>query len=56
MEQTPYLSLASGYYYRYAWPWVMNYYGEHNVSYWGNGSWIYATLWLDQGIKAEMGY
>jgi len=33
MEQTPYLSLASGYYYRYAWPWVMNYYGEHNVSY-----------------------
>ena len=56
MEQSPYISLPGYYYYRYAWPWVKNWYGEHNETYIMQNSRIFATLWMDQAEKAEMGY
>ena len=56
MEQTPYISLPSYFYYRYAWPWVKNWYGEHNVGYYANMDRIWAVTWIDQDKKAAMGY
>lgn len=56
MEQSPYISLPGYYYYRYAWPWVKNWYGEHNETYIMQNSRIFATLWMDQEEKASMGY
>jgi len=56
MEQSPYISLPSYYYYRYAWPWVKNWYGEHNTGYWGNMDRIWASVWIDQDLKTSMGY
>lgn len=56
MEQTPYISMPGYYFYRYAWPWVKNYFGEHNQTYWGQTARIYATLWVDQDEKTSMGY
>ena len=56
MEQSPYISLPGYYYYRYAWPWVKGWYGEHNQSYYGATGKIFSTIWLDLDEKAEMGY
>jgi len=38
------------------WPWLKNYYGERNVGDWGNPMPILAHVWIDQDMKAEMGY
>jgi peptide/nickel transport system substrate-binding protein len=38
------------------WPWIKNYYGEANVGDWGNPMPILAHVWIDQNLKAEMGY
>ncbi len=38
------------------WPWLKNYYGERNVGDWGNPMPILAHVWIDQDLKAEMGY
>ncbi|HEY91764.1 MAG TPA: ABC transporter substrate-binding protein [Dehalococcoidia bacterium] len=56
MEQSPYVSLPGYYYYRYTWPWVKNYYGEHNETYIMQTGRIFATLWLDMKQKRSMGY
>jgi peptide/nickel transport system substrate-binding protein len=37
------------------WPWVKNYYGEFEDSSWGVGYFL-STMWIDQDLKAEMGY
>ncbi len=39
--------------YNYWWPWVKNYYGE---SYQFMHDPPYELMWLDQDLKAEMGY
>ncbi|GAI03338.1 unnamed protein product, partial [marine sediment metagenome] len=39
--------------YVYWWPWVKNYYGERNL---GCVTLTAETLWIDQALKAEMGY
>jgi len=37
------------------WPWVKNYYGETESAY-DNYTPMISTLWIDQVLKAEMGY
>jgi len=39
----------------YWWPWIKNYYGERSI---GDGelATILAYAWIDQDLKAEMGY
>ena len=42
---------------RYWWPWVKNYYGEYGVQDDAFGvAPIIALAWIDQDLKAEMGY
>jgi len=38
------------------WPWLKNYYGERNVGDFTNPWPILAHIWIDQDLKAEMGY
>ena len=45
---TPYDLLCS-------WPWVKNWYGETEESAWGSAQ-INARIWIDQDLKAELGY
>jgi len=40
----------------YWWPWLKNYYGESNVGDWGNPMPVLAHAWIDEAMKAEMGY
>jgi len=40
---------------RYAWPWVKNYYGESMSEYRGSIG-LFSILWIDQAMKADMGY
>jgi len=40
----------------YWWPWLKNYYGERNVRDWCGPQPILAQIWIDQALKAEMGY
>jgi len=37
------------------WPWIKNYYGETDC-YWLNFTPIVSRMWIDQDMKAEMGY
>jgi len=41
--------------FRYAWPWVRNFYGESNSDYCSSAS-LMAITWIDQVMKADMGY
>ena len=54
IENSLYVMLPLGDYYRYAWPWVRNYYGENTVGAFNSGG-IYARIWLDQELKKAMG-
>ena len=54
-EASPYISLPARYQNCYAWPWVKNYYGEIETSFFHYIPMI-KTLWIDQDLKAEMGY
>jgi len=38
------------------WPWVKNYFGEYNVADYEGIAPILATVWIDQALKAKMGY
>ncbi|MBA7643882.1 hypothetical protein ES703_51616 [subsurface metagenome] len=40
----------------YWWPWIKNYYGEMNVGDAGQIAALFAHMWIDQDLKAEMGY
>jgi len=55
IDQCPYIMLPTAHYYRYAWPWVRNYYGENRAGA-VNPSPIYGRIWLDLEQKAAMGY
>ena len=55
IDQCPDVKMPVPYIYRYAWPWVKNYYGEHCAGSVYPGS-IHATIWIDQALKKEMGY
>jgi len=37
------------------WPWLKNFYGESDAGSFQSGS-IIARMWIDQDMKAEMGY
>jgi len=39
----------------YWWPWLKNYYGELSQHDWSPAS-LYRYMWIDQDLKAEMGY
>jgi peptide/nickel transport system substrate-binding protein len=55
VSQLPTLIFPAPNIFRYAWPWVMNYEGEVNCRYHSSAD-IYARIWIDQALKAEMGY
>jgi len=55
IEQCPYILLPVGNVLRYAWPWVKNYYGEHCAGSVCPGP-IHSTIWIDQDMRATMGY
>ncbi len=38
------------------WPWIKNYYGERNVQDYTNPWPLLAHAWIDQDLKAKMGY
>ena len=54
-DAAPYLSLGAPLILEYNWPWVKNWYGE-NTSSWQNMGPIMSRIWIDQDLKAEMGY
>jgi peptide/nickel transport system substrate-binding protein len=37
------------------WPWLKNYTGEDFIGYWGKDHWTH-YIWIDQDLKASMGY
>lgn len=41
--------------YTFWWPWLKNYHGERSIGYFWNQLWP-QWIWLDQGLKTEMGY
>lgn len=49
-----YVILPTGYVYRYAQPWVNNYYGETNSASFNLSQIMAATVWLDLDMKQEM--
>ncbi|MBL7119559.1 MAG: ABC transporter substrate-binding protein [Dehalococcoidia bacterium] len=55
VEQCPYIILPTGDFYRYAWPWVGNFYGQGIIGA-VNGSGGQARVWIDQEKKKAMGY
>ncbi len=55
MEQAPYLWLPTEYIYSAWWPWVRNYGGELRVGAVRPGP-IYARIWIDRQLKAELGF
>ncbi len=40
----------------YWWPWIQNYFGEFNVGDAGQPVPLFARMWIDQDMKARMGY
>lgn len=40
----------------YWWPWIQNYYGEFNIADANQPVPLFAHMWIDQNMKAEMGY
>jgi len=40
----------------YWWPWVKNYYGEYSLQDDGSFAALFKFIWIDQTLKAEMGY
>ena len=55
LERGIYLTLPSPKYNIYWWPWLKNYHGEVDCSYFGTGT-IGARVWLDKNLKKEMGF
>jgi peptide/nickel transport system substrate-binding protein len=55
LEEAAYIPLGTKHWINAWWPWVKNYYGEGGAGYSG---WqpLLATLWIDQDLKAKMGY
>jgi peptide/nickel transport system substrate-binding protein len=55
LEEFPYIPLSPTVTRVYWWPWLNNYYGEFSLSDGAMHSMI-PYMWIDQGLKAEMGY
>jgi len=55
LEAATAVILPGNNHFRYAWPWVKNYEGETNLKY-GSSALFSAVAWIDQDMKAEMGY
>ncbi|MBA7553700.1 Heme-binding protein A [subsurface metagenome] len=55
LDDVPYISVGAPNVVNYWWPWVKNYYGETYSGRGGTG-YIMAVIWIDQNLKAEMGY
>jgi len=53
IDQAAYVILPVSYTYRYAWPWVKNYYGEHFVASYASSQ-VHATIWLDRELREKM--
>ncbi len=53
LEEVAFIPFGMQSNYVYWWPWVKNYYGERNI---GCVTLTAETLWIDQALKAEMGY
>lgn len=55
LDDAPYIWLPTGYAHTAWWPWVKNYGGELRAGAVRPGP-IYARIWVDQKMKAEMGF
>ena len=55
LDDVPYIPIGCNYSLNYWWPWVKNFYGESCTTA-NCGSYIDAAIWIDQDLKAEMGY
>ncbi|MEE8374209.1 MAG: ABC transporter substrate-binding protein [Dehalococcoidia bacterium] len=55
LEDLPIMLLPTHYVSQFWWPWVKNYYGENATGYFAREQ-IYATLWIDEDLKKEMGH
>ncbi|MBA7618820.1 hypothetical protein ES703_26152 [subsurface metagenome] len=53
LRDVPYIPFGGAYWHAMWWPWLKNFYGEWDGIAWGTP---YDTLWIDQDLKAEMGY
>jgi peptide/nickel transport system substrate-binding protein len=52
IDQCPYIIMPTAYQYRYAWPWVKNYYGESNAGSYTPGP-CYAQFWIDRDLREK---
>jgi hypothetical protein len=52
-DRIPIAAAADGHFW---WPWLKNYYGERNATDYTNPWPILAHVWIDEDLKAEMGY
>jgi peptide/nickel transport system substrate-binding protein len=55
LEKVPYITLPTPYVYTAWWPWVKNYGGELRAGAERPGP-IHARLWVDQGLKKQLGF
>ena len=55
LDNAPYVILPDECRYRYAWPWVENYYAENTTGYMDRGQ-IWATMWINPETKKKMGF
>ena len=55
LEECPYIPGPNPYVITAYWPWLKNYYGEVECGYW-NFVAMTSTLWIDEDLKAELGY
>jgi peptide/nickel transport system substrate-binding protein len=55
LEEVISLFLPAPNMFRYAWPWVQNYYGEANTDYVSAVS-LFPVIWIDQAMKKQMGF
>ena len=56
LEEVPYIPTTLGVAGVAWWPWLKNYYGEVTVGDYHKFAPFMATAWIDQDLKAEMGY
>jgi len=54
LDDVPFISFGIPYWYGYWWPWIKNYYGEYSGGTFGDVP--LELMWIDQELKAEMGY
>jgi len=55
LSEVPSIPLNPVVYGHFWWPWLKNYYGERCITD-GMSSEIFSYIWLDQDLKADMGY